>query len=190
MSVDVKTEEETAARPGVHHLPLLTLRQAVADVVFPEGRDRRERAEREANTDALTGVANRRAFDRALPAAEADPAVAVVLFDANNFGRVNKAEGGQPAGDALLQEVARSLVSAAAVYGYAGRVFRVGGDEFAVMCGAEEAEQLRDRAERYFGEWPGEGFTVSLTGNVGDSYREASVGLQARKAERKAAGGR
>lgn len=164
--------------------PFLTLRRAVADRLYPEGRERRERAEREANTDALTGVANRRAFDRALPAAEDDPSVRVVLFDADNFGRVNKS-GGQTAGDALLREVARSLVSAAAVHGYAGRVFRVGGDEFAVLADDAAAEELRDRAERYFGSWPGDGYTVSLTGTVGGTYAEAASRLQERKMERK-----
>jgi GGDEF domain-containing protein len=149
----------------------------------PKKRERRERAEREANTDALTGLGNRRAFDMALPAAEHDPEVAVVVFDVNNFKYVNDTQG-HAFGDTLLQETARCLVSAAAVYGYGQRVFRTGGDEFAVLCGALEAEELRDRAERYFGDWPG---SVSLSGTAGDSYLTADSRLQARKTARKGA---
>jgi GGDEF domain-containing protein len=162
-----------------------SLRQLVADAIFPEGRDRRERAEREANVDALTGVANRRAFDLALATAEADPTTAVVLFDADNFGKVNKAAG-QVAGDAMLREVAKTIHTAARSHGVGGRVFRIGGDEFAVLCDSDDAESLRNFAEILFGSRAMlGGFVVSLTGVVAASYAGACAGLQARKRERK-----
>lgn len=163
-----------------------SLRAFLADTIFPEGRERRERAEREANIDAKTGVANDRAFSLALATAEADPATAVVLFDANNFGKVNKV-GGQLAGDAMLREVARCLQSAAGAFGFAGRVFRIGGDEFAVLCSKETAERIRDAAEAAFGVRHVGGLPVSLSGTVGATFAEADATLQARKLEAKGA---
>jgi diguanylate cyclase (GGDEF)-like protein len=168
--------------PGI----FTTLRARVADFVYPEGRERRERAEREADFDALTGVANFRAFERALPEAERDPATAVVVFDANNFGRVNKVAG-KLAGDAALREVARAIFTAASAHGYGERVFRIGGDEFAVLCSFEKAESIRNFAEVLFGARVIHGVSVSLSGTFGASLYQADSLLQARKAEAKRA---
>lgn len=171
-------------QPALRARPLAAIRQFVADAIFPEGRERRERAEREADHDALTGVANRRAFDRALPAAELDTDTAVLVFDANNFGRLNKAAG-QPAGDAMLREVARCLFVAARTHGFGGRVFRIGGDEFAILCSTDAAESIRNFAETLFGVRGVGGVPVSLSGTVGASYWQAANSLQTRKAEAK-----
>lgn len=177
----MQTADASPFRTGL----FFTIRQLVADAICPELRERRERAEREADFDSLTGVANRRAFDRALPAAEREPGTAVILFDANNFGRVNKV-GGQLAGDAMLREVAKAIFTAARSHGFGGRVFRIGGDEFAVLCSLEAAESIRNFAEVLFGsrELRG-GVVVSITGTVGASFYQADAELQARKAEAK-----
>lgn len=160
-------------------------RAAIADFVYPEGRGQRDRARREAETDALTGLANRRALDRALPAAEADAHTFVVIFDANNFGSVNKACG-HAEGDRLLVQVARRIELAAARYGCGVRVFRAGGDEFVVLAPGGQAGLIRDEAEEDFGEVEvAEGVRVSLTGSVGRTLAEADARLQERKAAKK-----
>src|SRR5690606_31611302 len=96
-------------------------------------REQRDLARRAAETDPLTGAGNRAALDRALSAAEADPNTAVVVFDANNFGQINK-QVGQEAGDEMIREVHGALVRAAEEVGVPGRIFRRGGDEFVILA--------------------------------------------------------
>jgi diguanylate cyclase (GGDEF)-like protein len=159
-------------------------RQLLADWIFPEGRERREELAREQDIDHLTGLANRRALDRALATAEADSRTAVILFDANNFGLVNKRLG-HATGDELLRELAAALQIVARAYGVASRVFRLGGDEFVVLAPAGWAEKLRDAAERHFGQRRflsgGLAFTVSLSGTVAQTLVAADDALQMRK---------
>ncbi|MGB8510061.1 MAG: GGDEF domain-containing protein [Pyrinomonadaceae bacterium] len=164
---------------------LATAREVVANFIYPEGVERRDRAERDAETDALTGLANRRALSRALPAAERDPLTSVCLFDANNFGLVNK-RCGHEKGDVLLVLVARCIERAASRYGYGVRVFRSGGDEFLVLCHSRVADELCADAECEFGTHDiCEGVRVSLTGSIGATFREADMGLQSKKEKSK-----
>ena len=84
-----------------------------------------------AELDSLTGVYNRRGFDLALEraAATGEP-YALILIDLDDFKRVND-EQGHPAGDAVLQSVARA---AASVARQGDCVARIGGDEFALLA--------------------------------------------------------
>lgn len=160
------------------------LRRNVADFISPESAAERRSLERLVNVDALTGVANRRAFDLAQPTAELDDRTAFVFFDANNFGKLNKAAG-HKYGDLILKEMAAFIVAQAIVFGVPGRVFRLGGDEFVVLCKPEHAARLRDFVETGFGvRFPAVG--VSISGCYGPTLEAAENGLQARKAARKA----
>jgi diguanylate cyclase (GGDEF)-like protein len=94
-----------------------------------------------AELDPLTGVRNRRGFDMELDrvAATRDP-YALILIDLDDFKRVNDEEG-HPAGDAVLQSVARA---AAGVARHGDCVARIGGDEFALLApGAGASGVLR-----------------------------------------------
>jgi len=82
----------------------------------------------QAHTDALTGLANRRALMADLQD-EVDHGkgrAVVLLFDLNGFKSYNDAFG-HPAGDALLARLAGRLRNAV---GESGRTYRLGGDEF------------------------------------------------------------
>jgi diguanylate cyclase (GGDEF)-like protein len=161
------------------------LRRLCADVVFPEGKEQRDLAERAANTDHLTGLANRRAFELAQPTAEADFDVAVILFDADNFGKVNKVLG-HHVGDQLLANMAQVIKLAAARYGVQVRVFRLGGDEFAVFCPYNTAVALRDTVEKLYTPLVlPDGTLVSISGTIGDTLADADTKLQARKEQHK-----
>jgi diguanylate cyclase (GGDEF)-like protein len=94
-----------------------------------------------AELDPLTGVANRRGFDRALEhALTPGESCALVLIDLDDFKRVND-DWGHPAGDAVLRSVA---VAAAGVARQGDCVARIGGDEFALIApGAGPAGLLR-----------------------------------------------
>jgi diguanylate cyclase (GGDEF)-like protein len=142
-------------------------------------------AEKEARTDPLTGLANRRSLDEALPAAEADPNTSIISFDANNFGQVNK-ELGEDAGDAALKDVGDALNQAAKENGIPGRVFRRGGDEFVILAPRNVADKVRESAEKLYGDRQYGKTTVSLTGTVGNTFAKANEKLQSAKAERKA----
>jgi diguanylate cyclase (GGDEF)-like protein len=104
--------------------------------------------ERLAYTDALTGVASRRAVENALEdacAAEARPgAPALMLCDIDNLKRVNDT-GGHEAGDRALIAAATALVEAAAPHDDAV-VGRFGGDEFCVLLPTSTAEEARQVA--------------------------------------------
>jgi diguanylate cyclase (GGDEF)-like protein len=89
---------------------------------------------REALTDALTGLGNRRRLmsdlgDVLEVACDAAPR-ALALFDLDGFKRYND-NFGHPAGDALLARLGRNLQAAVSP---AGCAYRLGGDEFCVLA--------------------------------------------------------
>jgi diguanylate cyclase (GGDEF)-like protein len=98
-----------------------------------------------AYTDSLTGVASRRAVERALEEACAEPAgpgsPAVVLCDIDDLKRVND-QGGHEAGDRALCAAAEALVHAARRHPDAV-VGRFGGDEFCVLLPSATVEDAR-----------------------------------------------
>jgi diguanylate cyclase (GGDEF)-like protein len=80
-------------------------------------------------TDALTGLANRRAFDQCIAQRPGRLAFSVLLVDVDDLKKANDSLG-HAMGDALLSHVARVLEGSVR----AGDVVaRLGGDEFAVM---------------------------------------------------------
>jgi diguanylate cyclase (GGDEF)-like protein len=108
-----------------------------------EAYDKAERlAERNANTDPATGLANRRELMRALAITlEARSSGVVLLLDLDLFKRVNDLHG-HLAGDKLLAKVAETLMSEAPEGACCARI---GGDEFAVLldgASAKEAERF------------------------------------------------
>jgi diguanylate cyclase (GGDEF)-like protein len=98
-----------------------------------------------AYTDSLTGVASRRAVEKALEEACAAPAgpgmPALVLCDIDNLKQVNDA-GGHEAGDRALCAAADAMVAASVPFDDAV-VGRFGGDEFCVLLPSGTAEEAR-----------------------------------------------
>lgn len=90
----------------------------------------------QATHDALTGLGNRRAFDTALDAAWATRGtnLAVVLLDLDGFKSVNDLQG-HAAGDEVLRGFAQALREQ---LGTGTTAFRLGGDEYAVLCEVED----------------------------------------------------
>jgi diguanylate cyclase (GGDEF)-like protein len=143
----------------------------------------RDVARREAETDTLTGLANRSALDKALPSAEKDADTSVLAFDANNFGKINK-EVGQAEGDRALVDIGNAIKQAADENGVT-RTFRRGGDEFVVLAPKGVADKIRARAEEIYGDKKYGETNVSLTGTVGGTFAEADSALQSAKTARK-----
>ena len=85
---------------------------------------------RQAEYDSMTGVLNRGAFDQVLDLMEKDERdFALILVDVDNFKSVNDTYG-HAAGDAILKRVSKLLVGG---FRSIDRVYRIGGDEFAVV---------------------------------------------------------
>ncbi|MDA1259168.1 MAG: diguanylate cyclase [Planctomycetota bacterium] len=118
------------------------------------------RVEEIALRDALTGVLNRRAFDRFATqefarAKRYDYPLGVALFDLDWFKEVNDTLG-HPAGDRLLQVFATYLHSSVR---QSDLVARLGGDEFAILMTHTDGagaltliQRLRDTAEAHIRE--------------------------------------
>jgi diguanylate cyclase (GGDEF)-like protein/PAS domain S-box-containing protein len=110
----------------------------------------------QATHDALTGLINRREFERrlaeALDGAHDGQAHHVLCFiDLDHFKVVNDTSGHQ-AGDALLREAAKLMRQAVRD---SDTVARVGGDEFALLlsgCPIEKGRQIADDLARAVGE--------------------------------------
>ncbi len=90
----------------------------------------------EANTDALTGLGNRRKLmddlQTRLPLASPARAIVLALFDLDGFKTYNDTFG-HPAGDSLLARLGQNLAFA---IGPDGSAYRVGGDEFCALIDA------------------------------------------------------
>jgi diguanylate cyclase (GGDEF)-like protein len=103
-----------------------------------------------ATTDALTGLANRRAFERALDlewrrAARRRLPLSLALVDVDFFKRYNDCYG-HPAGDQCLKAVASALASHTRRAGE--MAVRYGGEEFALLLPHADMAEARRIAER------------------------------------------
>lgn len=145
----------------------------------------RRTAERAAMIDELTGVNSTGAFRRALPGANADPEQAISLFDVSNLKAMNDLVS-MPAGDALLARAAAAIRLAADEFGLGERVFRVGGDEFAVIARRNVADTVAERAREIFGQEfvPGTEFRNFLRSGTAGTFDEVDRLIrQAKRAE-------
>jgi diguanylate cyclase len=98
-------------------------------VLFVRQQVRYERARQESLTDDLTGLANRRALERALARSLGrGDCVSLVLVDLDGFKEINDTLG-HAAGDVLLRVIAERLRATASDV----LVARIGGDEFGVV---------------------------------------------------------
>jgi two-component system cell cycle response regulator len=108
-----------------------------------------EALRRLATRDQLTGLLNRREFERILQEEEERAvrfghAVALIMIDVDRFKLINDTHG-HPAGDAVLREIARRL---SAQVRTVDRVFRIGGEEFALILVQSERSAAQDVAHQ------------------------------------------
>jgi len=157
-----------------------------------------ESSRRDAETDALTGLANRRRLllDLENRIAAGVPTI-LLLFDLDGFKSYNDAFG-HPAGDALLHRLAMRLGEAAEPF---GRAYRMGGDEFCVIAegGSVERGEVISHALRALRD-EGEGFAISSAygaailpdeaTELSEAMRIADTRLYGNKDSRRASAGR
>lgn len=134
-----------------------------------EQQRRQTRALRDdANTDGLTGLANRRAFDAAIERLaggrrDQDAAFSLLMLDLDKFKNYND-DFGHQAGDEVLRRVGRLL---RAVLRPTDLPARYGGEEFAVLLPDTDLARACDVAERVLNAfrndlWPHRPVTVSI----------------------------
>jgi diguanylate cyclase (GGDEF)-like protein len=141
--------ELAAELPTIELLGRLLAVLLVQELERQELQRRFELAELDALTDPLTGVGNRRAWDRLLEAEEArcqryGSVASLVAIDLDELKRVNDRRG-HAAGDRLLRRAAQVIDSTRRA---ADVVARLGGDEFGVLaveCDEPAAKVLADR---------------------------------------------
>jgi diguanylate cyclase (GGDEF)-like protein len=126
-----------------------------------------------AQTDALTGLPNRRAWDAQLKRAlSEDRPLAIAMLDFDRFKEFNDTYG-HPAGDRLLKEAAaawRDQMRAGDM------LARVGGEEFALMLLDCELESATDVVERLRHSTPqGRTCSAGLAVRVGGESAEAII---------------
>ena len=139
----------------------------------------------QAELDALTGLGNRRRFDREMaercagtpgtpgsPAGGGSGGFALVMVDVDHFKSVNDTHG-HDAGDAVLAAVGEALASAEDPGGAGRSVCRLGGEEFGVLLdgldllsAARVADGLRARLGGLVVPLPAGG-TLSITVSAG-----------------------
>jgi diguanylate cyclase (GGDEF)-like protein len=180
-----------ADSPFTGRRPDPVVRQIFALVADHAGRAienawRFERVAREARTDALTGLAHHGAMWEALAAAVASAAhldipFGVAMVDLDDFKKANDTLG-HLAGDALLAGVAERL---RAEVRSEARIYRYGGEEFAVLVEGGDLEAMAAIGERLrsaVASRPfsvGEGTTIAVTCSVGVAA-SAGEGLDGR----------
>lgn len=143
-----------------------------------------------AHTDALTGLLNRRGWDRVLVDAQervdafGDP-VSVAIIDLNGLKGVNDTLG-HLAGDRLLTRAAEALASASAE---AHRVARIGGDEFAILANGVTAREAAEHFSRFDAALEGAGVSAAMgvaaaapgLATLADAIAQADRAMYARK---------
>lgn len=127
----------------------------------------------DADTDALTGLGNRRKaerildveFDRCL---RYERPLALIMFDIDHFKRINDGFG-HPAGDMVLKRVARRVRRKMRNTDY---LVRWGGEEFLLVCPETELDgaiRIAERIRRAIGQRP-----ISRVGVVTASFGVAA----------------
>jgi len=132
---------------GVEEFELVQLFAAQASIAM-QNAEEYEEEKRRAETDLLTGLYNHGTFQEALRRATArGERFSVLMLDLDDFKGFND-DHGHPAGDALLQGIARALTAA----GREGdTVYRYGGDEFALLLPHADAAGALVVADRVRG---------------------------------------
>jgi diguanylate cyclase (GGDEF)-like protein len=138
-------------------------------------------SQRDAHTDALTGVLNRRAFDERMNGLRgAAIPVGIAIIDIDGLKDVNDSHG-HLAGDGMIQSVADAVRRSVRSQ---DSVFRIGGDEFAVVVAgvrAGEMQQVANRVVDAVGGRASIGAADNLDGDVDEAFRQADTAMYAAK---------
>jgi diguanylate cyclase len=181
--------ELAAELPTVELLGRMLAVLLVQELERQELQRRFELAELDALTDPLTGVGNRRAWDRLLDAEEArcrryGSVASLVAIDLDELKPVNDRQG-HAAGDRLLRRTAQVIDSCRRA---ADMVARLGGDEFGVLAVECDEPAAKVLAGRLRGALEAAGIRASVghatrqpTGTLAQAWSAADAQMYAQK---------
>jgi diguanylate cyclase (GGDEF)-like protein len=134
---------------AINLITLLAQRMRANNLQLSESVQRSKTLEREANTDALTGLLNRRWLENSVPRfvarhAHAQKPLSILLLDIDHFKRFND-EHGHAVGDQVLALVAQTVEKCLRPTDLAARY---GGEELLVILPETPLEGARIAAER------------------------------------------
>ncbi len=144
----------------------------------------------EARTDGLTGLNNRRAFDKKLDEMfvqlrRGGRSFCVMLVDIDHFKHINDRHG-HPAGDAVLKQVSRLLADQLE---NAYIVARFGGEEFAALLptpmevAADRVDKVRKLLARQPIRLENQAITVTVSAGLAEPRDEVLIGPIVRRAD-------
>jgi diguanylate cyclase len=145
---------------------------------------------KEARTDGLTGLPNRKSFDKAIDELysqwqKQQQPFCIGLIDIDHFKRINDTYG-HPAGDAVLKHLAQVLQTELADVVC---VARYGGEEFGVLTtsslqeSAELLDRLRATISKIQVEHDGKFIDITLSGGIGQVVSGERVGQLVRRSD-------
>lgn len=126
---------------------------------------------KEALFDALTGLRNRNSFKKAVQTLSGSEltAFACIYIDINGLHEINNYLGHQ-AGDAMLKTAADILLENFS----SEDIFRIGGDEFIILCSDVRQETMLERAELIRRQIESAGYSFSL----GLEWRDSDIHIR------------
>ncbi|WDQ16023.1 diguanylate cyclase [Rhodopirellula sp. P2] len=144
----------------------------------------------EARTDGLTGLFNRRAFDKKLDELfvayrGGGKSFTLILIDIDHFKMINDTHG-HPIGDVVLQQISQRLGNGMQD---AEIVSRFGGEEFAILTylpirvAADKANKLRERMANDSIEIGSAELTVTLSVGLSTPHEDLVIGPIVRRAD-------
>lgn len=97
--------------------------------------------------DTLTGLLNRSVYEQYTKKLKQDDSGSILIFDLDNFKRINDLYGHQW-GDSCLQITGKIIKDC---FLHMGLCYRVGGDEFCVICRTTDEQNLKDALRLFHG---------------------------------------
>ncbi len=152
--------------------------------------------EEQINFDPLTGVQNRWAFDKKMTEMQKEDKIAIIVLDLNNLKTINDTCG-HLEGDRCLADIAQIIRIS---FEDIGIPYRIGGDEFCVLCYKAKTEKLKAdfcKLESLTAELKNsrsvsieiaygyEVYKKSEYGNIYDSFTKADLAMYTHKADMK-----
>lgn len=162
--------------------------------VIDEEKKQEERLIKKSNTDELTGLLNRRAYEENIYEHDEIPEdFNYVSLDVNGLKVINDTKG-HMAGDELIIGACECMKDS---FGPYGKLYRIGGDEFVaiLLCDAKKVNEILTDFDNVISNWSGElvdGLSISYgwvsrKENPDASVRQLSAIAEQRMYEKKAA---
>ncbi len=162
-----KEDEQKKSKAAQKRISLLRKKISLAETETIELTRKADQFREEALRDGLTGLFNRKAFDRRIAAGleyfnKGGESFVMIMFDVDKFKRINDAFG-HVAGDKILQKVAMALGK---IFRKGEFIARYGGDEFAVVIEGIPEKVAHQKISRFKEQFSKLRFATHSDGNI------------------------